>query len=146
MDDWTGALGLSVSDAVIIAAVLGYFVKMMADYRGWTRSPALVRAENTDLRTRNATLESELKQLTESDRAKGERIAALEAQVAELQKRDQAAVLEAIARQDDTITRFFEKSIELQRVHETSAASRTERTIGVLTGIYERLGGGAVST
>lgn len=137
------ALDLSLTDAAILIGVVIFALTKVSELRGWTRSPALVRQENADLRERNATLESEVKQLRESDRAKGERIAALEAQVKELQKRDQAAVLDAIARQEDAVSRFFEKSLELARTHETAAAARTERTIGVLTGIYERLGGGS---
>ena len=49
------ALGLTLSDAIILVAVVGAGFKVLADYRGWTRSPALVRQENADLRERNAT-------------------------------------------------------------------------------------------
>ena len=88
---------LSFSDAVILTAVVVAGLKVLADYRGWTRSPALVRQENADLRERNATLESEVKRLDLADREKAEAIARLEAQVEELRSRDQAAVLKAIS-------------------------------------------------
>jgi hypothetical protein len=41
---------LSFSDAVILTAVVVAGLKVLADYRGWTRSPALVRQENADPR------------------------------------------------------------------------------------------------
>lgn len=123
-----GELGLTFSDAIILTAVVAAFLKVLADYRGWTRSPALVRQENSDLRERNATLEAEVKRLDESDRRKGERIAALEAQVEELQKRDQAAVLEAIQQHEHSAT-----------VRHTENSIADKQIVGLLTEIRDRL-------
>lgn len=103
---------LSFSDAVILTAVIVAGLKVLADYRGWTRSPALVRQENADLRERNATLQANVDRLDRADREKGERIASLEAQIEELRARDQKAVLEAmnniesasLARHNETLT------------------------------------------
>lgn len=89
-------LGLNVTDAAVIIAVIAFGFSKLADYRGWTRSPALVRQENADLRERNATLTAEVERLDLADREKAERIAVLESKLAELAARDQAAVLEAI--------------------------------------------------
>ena len=118
------SLGLSLSDAIILAAVLAAGFKVLADYRGWTRSPALVRQENADLRERNATLEAEVNRLDRLDRSKGERIAALEAQVEELQKRDQAAVLEAITKHDESMVRLGEAMAVRTEEHERFAQTR----------------------
>lgn len=117
-------LGLSLSDAIILAAVLAGALKVLADYRGWTRSPALVRQENADLRERNATLEAEVKRLDQADREKASQIAALEARVEELQKRDQAAVLDAISNHDQSMVRLGEALANRADEHERHAQSR----------------------
>ena len=41
------AIGLSLSDAIILAAVLGAGFKVLADYRGWTRSPSPMSKRTT---------------------------------------------------------------------------------------------------
>lgn len=126
---------LSFSDAVILVAVVGAGVKMLADYRGWTRSPALVRQENADLRERNATLAAEVERLGVQDKEKGERIAVLEAQLAELKKQDQAAVLEAIALHDRAV---------MDLAHETQreADERHREALVVWREIRDNLKGG----
>lgn len=115
---------LSFSDAVILTAVVVAGLKVLADYRGWTRSPALVRQENADLRERNATLESEVKRLDRADREKAEAIARLEAQVEELRARDQAAVLEAIANHDASMIKLGENLAARTDEHERFAQAR----------------------
>lgn len=115
---------LSFSDAVILTAVVVAGLKVLADYRGWTRSPALVRQENADLRERNATLESEVKRLDLADREKAEAIARLEAQVEELRSRDQAAVLKAISNHDASMVRLGEALMSRTDEHERFAQSR----------------------
>ena len=117
-------LELTLSDAIILAAVLGAGFKVLADYRGWTRSPALVRQENADLRERNATLASEVDRLDHADREKATQIAALEARVEELQKRDQAAVLEAIAKHDESMVKLGTVLVERGDEHERFAQQR----------------------
>ena len=128
-------LGLSFSDGVILIAVVLAGVKVLADYRGWTRSPALVRQENADLRERNATLEADVKRLDAADREKAQQIAVLESQIADLKKQDQAAVLAAIAAHDQSVAamaiegRSATDSLQaLMKQHETNAASRHERS------------------
>lgn len=117
--DW-----LSFSDAVILTAVVVAALKVLADYRGWTRSPALVRQENADLRERNATLEAEVKRLDQADREKAEAIARLEAQVDELRARDQAAVLDAISNHDAAMARLGQALVERTDEHERFAQAR----------------------
>lgn len=110
---------LTFTDGVILFAVVAGALKVLADARGWTRSPALVRQENADLRERNATLEAEMKRLDESDRAKGERIAALEAMVDELKKRDQGAVLNALHQHEsEAKSRHSENVLRSDRLYE----------------------------
>jgi uncharacterized protein YlxW (UPF0749 family) len=87
---------LTLTNALLVGGLIVVVLAKVADYRGWTRSTALVRQENTDLRERNATLQAHVERLDKADREKGEKIAALEAQIAELQQRDQKAVLEAM--------------------------------------------------
>lgn len=103
---------LNLTNALLVSGLIVVVVAKVADYRGWTRSTALVRQENTDLRERNATLQGTVDRLDKSDRDKGERIAALEALVTELQQRDQKAVLDSVhaleagllARHNETLT------------------------------------------
>lgn len=87
---------LNLTNALLLGGLIVVVLAKIADYRGWTRSTALVRQENTDLRERNATLQASVERLDKADREKGEKIAALEALVQELQQRDQKAVLDAI--------------------------------------------------
>jgi hypothetical protein len=87
---------LTLTNALLVGGLIVVVLAKVADYRGWTRSTALVRQENTDLRERNATLQAHVERLDKADREKGEKIAALEALVNELQQRDQKAVLEAV--------------------------------------------------
>ena len=138
------AIGLSLSDAIILAAVLGAGLKVLADYRGWTRSPALVRQENADLRERNATLDSEVKRLADENRKNGEEIATLKREVELLRERDQAAVLTAIANHDKSMVKLGESMAVRAEEHERYAQQRRveqkqEHTeaMGVWTGILE---------
>lgn len=137
---------MTFSDAVILAAFLAAGLKVIADYRGWTRSPALVRQENADLRERNATLQAEVTRLDSADRENRERIAALEAQVAELQARDQRAVLEAIAAHEESVKSMWQENREYSERHEraaearnTMASERHTEQIGVLKDIRDKL-------
>lgn len=87
---------LTLTNALLVGGLIAVGMAKLADYRGWSRSTALVRQENADLRERNATLQAEMERLDKADREKGEKIAALEALVKELQQRDQKAVLDAL--------------------------------------------------
>jgi hypothetical protein len=87
---------LTLTNALLVGGLIVVVLAKVADYRGWTRSTALVRQENTDLRERNATLQATVERLDLADREKGEKIAGLEALIQELQQRDQKAVLDAM--------------------------------------------------
>lgn len=119
------ALDISLTDAAILIGVVVFALTKLAELRGWTRSPALVRQENADLRERNATLEAEVRRLDESDRDKAKQIAALEARVEELQKRDQAAVLEAISNHDSSMVLMGRAITESITAHEAAARDRS---------------------
>ena len=95
---------LTLTNALLLGGLIIVTLSKVADYRGWTRSPALVRQENADLRERNATLAAEVERLDKLDREKAQQIAALEARIEELTARDQAAVLQAIAKHEENQT------------------------------------------
>lgn len=133
---------LSFSDAVILTAVMLAGMKAVADYRGWTRSPALVRQENADLRERNATLEAEVRRLDLADREKAQAIASLEARVEELQKRDQAAVLDAISRHDETISVRLEEHDRLAQARRIEQRSEHAEAMRVWQDIRDNLKNG----
>lgn len=126
-----GTLDLTLADGAILVGVILFALTKLAELRGWTRSTALVRQENADLRERNATLQAEVDRLAAADREKGERIAALEALVAKLQENDQAAVLRAIEKHEESVGVMWRQNIEaagqlaeLMRDHEKNVAQR----------------------
>jgi len=133
------AIGLSLSDAIILAAVLAGGLKVLADYRGWTRSPALVRQENADLRERNATLAAEVERLDKADREKGEQIASMQRELDLLRERDQAAVLEAISAHEASVAAMGADTRAWQRDHEQAAQRRADATLAVLKEIRDRI-------
>ena len=106
--------GLTLTDVVIILGFAAVLLDRVADARGWSRSSKALRRENEDLLRMNAELDKTVVDL----RAK---LAALELKVADLEKRDQAAVLAAIER------------------HERNAEERATRLITVLTDIRDNL-------
>lgn len=105
---------VSLSDLVIIALFVGVALDRLADGRGWSRSSKTLRRENEDLVRRNGELEQTV------DRHE-EKIVRLEAQVAELERTNQAAVLVEI------------------KLHETNAAVRFERMFEVQAEIRDHL-------
>lgn len=118
------SLGLNFTDAAIIVGVSVFVLTKLAEMRGWLPSSALIRQENADLRERNATLEQEVHRLSEADRDKGNKLAALEALVHELKQRDQAAVLTAIAAHDASMVKLGETLASLSQTHEQRAEQR----------------------
>lgn len=94
----TGALvdGLSLTDVLLILGVAAVLLDRLAEGRGWSKSSKRLREENADLVRYNDELEGKVARLEQHDREKDKQIAVLEKQVAELQSRDQAAVLAAI--------------------------------------------------
>lgn len=113
-----------LSDVLVLAgaavAVIAYAVKTLADQRGWTRSSVLLRQENIDLGRRNDELMSTNAQLEDAIREQGRKIAILESQVAELKQRDQAAVLEELARHEQNAA---ERAAETARILERIAVA-----------------------
>lgn len=79
------AFGLEIAEWVVIVG--GMFA--VAELLGLSRSGRTIRRENADLRERNATLEGDVKRLSDE-------LVRLSALVDDLKRRDQAAVLEAI--------------------------------------------------
>lgn len=105
---------LTLTDIVIVAGILGYIVVRGTEALGWSRSSGALRRENEDLLRRNTDLE----QTVERHEREIVRLSAL---VDDLQKRDQAAVLEQL------------------RAHEANAEKRHARSVAVLTEIRDRL-------
>jgi predicted RNase H-like nuclease (RuvC/YqgF family) len=80
---------LNFTDVLIMVGILGYLIDRFADARGWSRTSKTLRRENEDLVRRNAELEEAVKRLD------GE-LTRLKAQVEDLKRRDQTAVLVAL--------------------------------------------------
>lgn len=117
-------IDISLTDALLLTAVIGAGIKVLADQRGWTRSTTLVRQENADLRERNATLEAEVKRLDHADREKTAQIATLEGTLHEIKQRDQASVLESVARHDEGMRELAGTLGAMHSAHEASAEQR----------------------
>lgn len=120
-------LGLTFTDAVILAAVVAAGLKVLADYRGWTRSPALVRQENADLRERIATLAAEVDRLSKANDEKGQQLAAQQRELEVLRERDQAAVLAAVAQHDQSMAALGAALAQAHEQHEERASDRSEK-------------------
>jgi len=88
---------ISLTDLILVFGLAGVAIARIGEGRGWFKSAAGLRTENTDLLRRNADLEATVArheiQLAENDT----NIARLEKSVRELEKRDQAAVLKALS-------------------------------------------------
>ena len=113
-NEWT------LADILVVCAVVAYAVKTVADQRGWSRSSVLLRQENVDLTRRNDELMEAKRELEEEVKSQGRKIAILESQVAELRERDQAAVLEALARHEQ---RAAERAAETAQILERIAVA-----------------------
>lgn len=105
---------LGVTELAIIFAALAYVTREVLDATGWSRSSRTLRVENEDLVRRNKELDVEVGRMSVAHDALEVEVKALRVQVADLQQRDQAAVLVAIEK------------------HEAAAGTRHERMIGVL--------------
>ena len=115
----TELYGLSLTELVIAVGILGYLLRELADFRGWSRSSRLLRTENEDLARRNKDLEETVARHEITLTANDVSIALLEQSIRDLEKRDQAAVLDQL------------------KVVEEKADSRHLETIGVLAQIAE---------
>lgn len=87
---------VSLTDTILILGVIGVVVTRVGEGRGWFRSAAGLRAENTDLVRRNDELQATTSRHEETIRVQGEQIVRLEEQVRALEKLDQSAVLQAL--------------------------------------------------
>lgn len=105
---------VSLTDAILIVGIVGIAITRVGEGRGWFKSAAGLRTENTDLVRRNDALEQTTRRHEETIRMQGEQIIRLEEQVWALEKLDQSAVLEAL------------------RDHEKGAIGRADVTHGYL--------------
>jgi cell division protein FtsB len=131
---------LTLTNALLLGGLIIVTLSKVADYRGWTRSPALVRQENADLRERNATLAAEVERLDKLDREKAQQIAGLEARIEELTARDQAAVLHAIAKHEENQTA---REVEMKTIVTSMTDVLREIRDSLKTGISIQTEGGA---
>lgn len=90
---------VSFTDVAILVAGAAYAVDRGLDALGWSRSSRTLRRENVDLTRRNAALDETVARLSDELGSAQRALTALEDKVRELEKRDQAAVLAALAEQ-----------------------------------------------
>lgn len=88
---------VSFADLAIVLAVLAYAIDRALDALGWSRSSRTLRRENIDLTRRNAELDETVTRLDGELDAARKALAALDEKVRDLEKRDQTAVLSALA-------------------------------------------------
>ena len=110
---------VGIAEVALTLAALAYVTHVVLDALGVSRTSKTLRVENEDLVRRNGELEQTIARLEDKITKLQEELDVLVPQVAELQQRDQRAVLTAIAD------------------HERAAASRHERTFEVLTAIRD---------
>lgn len=91
--------GFSFTDIAVLLAAMAYGVDRALDSLGWSRSSRTLRRENVDLTRRNAELDETVSRLSDELEAARKTLALLDEKVRELEKRDQAAVLAALAEQ-----------------------------------------------
>jgi ABC-type uncharacterized transport system permease subunit len=113
-----------LTDVILIIGIVGVIVGRVGEGRGWFKSAAGLRSENTDLLRRNGELEATTLRHEETIRAQGEKIVRLEEQVRSLEKLDQTAVLVALrdheigatARAEETHRLLGESTLQLVRI------------------------------
>lgn len=98
--------GLSITEIVVALAAAGYLIDRFLDAKGWSRSSKTLRRENEDLVRRNTELEQTVARHEEEIDRQKHAIDMLNEKVAELEKLNQQAVLDAL------------------KQHETNAAQR----------------------
>jgi hypothetical protein len=115
---------LDLTNAILILGVVAVIVKTVGEGRGWFRSAAALRVENTDLLRRNDELQAAVARHEITLAANDVRILALEQTIRELEKLDQSAVLEqlraheigAIGRAQQTHALQVETNASLERI------------------------------
>lgn len=128
----TSAFGLSLAELAIVLAFIGVVAERIVDSKGWARSSKTLRRENEDLVRRNRGLEETVARHEQTILEQAGKIAALDAKVVELEKRDQAAVLEAIERHEASAA-----------VRHTESAARHMESLAVFHEIRDHLKGAA---
>lgn len=88
--------GIDLTNVILVVGIVGVAITRVGEGRGWFKSAAGLRTENTDLLRRNSELEATTARHEETIRGQGEKIVRLEEQVRALEKLDQSAVLEAL--------------------------------------------------
>lgn len=101
---------VDLTNVILIAGIIGVAITRVGEGRGWFKSAAGLRTENTDLLRRNHELEAAVARHEITLAANDVRILALEQTIRDLEKLDQSAVLEAL------------------RAHERGAIGRAEET------------------
>ena len=92
-----GVTTLSPSEVVLIIGIAVVILRELADVRGWLPSTKRIRQENADLVRREAVLVEERDELRNAVESLRTEVKLLEGRVEQLQRTDQAAVLEAIS-------------------------------------------------
>jgi hypothetical protein len=101
---------VDVTNVILLLGLVGVFITKVGEGRGWFRSAAGLRIENTDLLRRNAELEAAIGRGDIALAGNDARILVLEQTIRDLEKLDQSAVLQAL------------------KDHELGAIGRAERT------------------
>jgi len=123
---------LDLTNVILIIGLVGILVKSVGEGRGWFRSAAALRVENTDILRRNGELEGEIQRKETALAADVVQIATLEKSIRELQKLDQSAVLGALTDHELNAERRAERTQMLQ-----SEGNQTlERIAAVLDNSY----------
>lgn len=86
-------MSLTWTQIVVAAGVVAYMFDRVATARGWTPTSKALRQENVDLLRRNTELEDTVLRHERTIAEQSSTLALLKEQVAELQVRDQKAVL-----------------------------------------------------
>lgn len=103
----------SLTDVLVVCAVVGYAIRTFAEERGWLRSTRVLRVENKDLVRRNSELEETVKRHTEKLEEQSGEIQELRGQIVELKARDQAAVLAALQKHEVEAERRYGGQVEV---------------------------------
>jgi uncharacterized coiled-coil protein SlyX len=106
-----------LTDVALILAAVGYVINRIAEARGWTRSSQVIRRENEDLGRRNADLEHTMERQTGQIEELTLKVGVLEAEMSELRKRDQTAVLNRLVEVEDRAdARHSETVVVLEKI------------------------------
>lgn len=85
-----------LTNVILIVGIIGVAITRVGEGRGWFRSAAGLRVENTDLLRRNSELEETIARHEIALAANDSRILVLEQTIRDLEKLDQSAVLQAL--------------------------------------------------